>query len=284
MDASDHLWFGHSKTQLHAAIDDASGAIVGLYFDTEETLNGYYNVISQVLKTHGIPAELLTDRRTIFEYKLKNNLEVASDTFTQFSYACHQLGITISTTSVPEGKGRIERLFKTLQSRLILELRLADVSTIEHANTFLKTFNKQFSLPLNNIKSVFETQPSTTKINQILSVISERVLQKGHCTKFKNNYYLPTNKSNTTQCFRKGTKCLVIQTFNQSLIAFISDEIFHLEHVLQHELISDNFDMEHKPKKTKSKYIPPMSHPWKHASFLAYSNSQKHRAVFNAHV
>ncbi len=58
---------------------------------------------------------------------------------TQFAYACKQLGVEIKTTSVPQAKGRIERLFQTLQSRLCVELRLAGVTTIEQANEFLKS-------------------------------------------------------------------------------------------------------------------------------------------------
>ncbi len=72
MDASEHLWFGDKKTQLHIAVDDSTGAIVGAYFDLQETLNGYYNVLSQILKNHGIPYMFFTDRRTVFEYKKKN--------------------------------------------------------------------------------------------------------------------------------------------------------------------------------------------------------------------
>ena len=75
MDASDHLWFGDVKVQLHAAIDDATGKIVGAYFDRQETLNDYYHVMHQTIKNYGIPALIFTDRRTIFEYNsLKNFL------------------------------------------------------------------------------------------------------------------------------------------------------------------------------------------------------------------
>ena len=75
MDASVYIWFGNIKTHLHIAIDDATGAILGAYFDRQETLNGYYQVFYQILTKYGIPAEFLTDRRTVFEYKsLKNFL------------------------------------------------------------------------------------------------------------------------------------------------------------------------------------------------------------------
>jgi hypothetical protein len=65
-----------------------------------------------------------TDRRTVFEYKKKKSSLVEEDSFTQFGYACKQLGIDIKTSSVTEAKGRVERIFRTLQSRLIIELRL----------------------------------------------------------------------------------------------------------------------------------------------------------------
>jgi len=69
MDASLHLWFGNNKTQLHIGIDDSTGKIVGAYFDHQETLNGYYNVLNQILTNYGIPYMFYTDRRTVFEYK-----------------------------------------------------------------------------------------------------------------------------------------------------------------------------------------------------------------------
>ncbi|HFU5279624.1 TPA: hypothetical protein ACGOQX_001812, partial [Streptococcus pyogenes] len=72
MDASSHDWFKDGGyAHLHAAIDDATGTVVGAYFDKEETLNAYYEISRQYLTTYGIPYELLTDNRTVFEYNLK---------------------------------------------------------------------------------------------------------------------------------------------------------------------------------------------------------------------
>ena len=107
MDACIHLWFGKTKTALHAAIDDTTGQVVGLYFDKEETLNGYYNITHQILTKYGIPYLIKTDKRTVFEYKKKASSKVEKDTFTQYAYACKQLGIHIETTSVPEFKPRV---------------------------------------------------------------------------------------------------------------------------------------------------------------------------------
>ena len=105
-----------------------------------------------------LDAEAINKAR--FEYKKKNHLLDDEDTFTQFSYSCKKLGVEIKTTSVPEAKGRIERLNETFQSRLPIELRRADVKTIEQANLFLnsyiKKYNERFALHLNITKSVYE--------------------------------------------------------------------------------------------------------------------------------
>lgn len=85
MDASPHIWFGNIISHLHLAIDDATGSIVGAFFDTQETLHAYYQITNQILVNYGIPAKFLTDRRTVFEYKRKNAPSDEEDTFTQFS-------------------------------------------------------------------------------------------------------------------------------------------------------------------------------------------------------
>ena len=187
MDASLHEWFGGVKSQLHIAIDDSTSTIVGAYFDDQETLKGYYNVYHKILTTYGIPAMFYTDRRTVFEYKKKNTNKVEDDTFTQFGYACHQLGVDLKVTSVAQAKGRVERAFQTLQQRLPIALRLAGISTLSEANAFLdshiKEHNAKFALPINHTKSVFIPQPDIATINQTLAVLTERTVDTGHCVK-----------------------------------------------------------------------------------------------------
>ena len=117
MDASSYEWIPGVIWHLHLAVDDASGTVVGAYFDTQETLRGYYNVFHQILVDYGIPALFYTDKRTVFEYKKKTKAFDDEDTFTQFSYACNTLGVDIKTTSVAQAKGRIECLNQTFQSR-----------------------------------------------------------------------------------------------------------------------------------------------------------------------
>ncbi len=281
MDASVHIWFGNVKTYLHIAIDDSTGQIVGAYFDTQETLHAYYNILHQILTNYGIPYRFFTDNRTVFEYKKKHKTSVENDTFTQFGYACKQLGIDIRTSSVAQAKGRVERVFGTLQSRLIVELRLAGVSSIEEANEFLnsyiKKFNKQFALPIDSIKSVFETQPDNDKINLILAILSSRKIDNGSCLKYQNDYYLPVNDHGIAVHHRKGTTAMVVKAFDGNLYCCIGEQVYALELLPLHKPSSKAFDLATLPGKPKKKYIPPMSHPWKQASFEKYAKKQKHR-------
>ena len=101
-DGSIHNWFGDSKSCLHLAIDRATSTIVGAWFDTQETLNGYYHVFYQILTIYGIPYKFLTDNRTVFNYMSLNPEKRTSekDVLTQYGYACRQLGIDLETTSV----------------------------------------------------------------------------------------------------------------------------------------------------------------------------------------
>jgi hypothetical protein len=281
MDASLHNWFGKDKSQLHIAVDDATGNIVGAYFDYQETLNGYYNVLHQILIEYGIPYGFFTDKRTVFEYKQKKSPSLEEDTFTQFGYACKQLGIEIKTSSVAQAKGRVERMFQTLQSRLVMELRLAGISTIDQANEFLnsyiKKFNKQFALPIDNIKSVFEKQPDNEKINLILAVLTKRKVDNGHCIRFDNKYFKPVNSNGNHVFYYKGTHCMVIKAFDGQLFGCINEQVHALEEIPTHERSSKNFDFKKPKEKPKKKYIPPMSHPWKRDSFEKYLETQAHR-------
>lgn len=274
MDASVHLWFGTQKVHLHVAIDDCTGTIVGAWFDVQETLNGYYQVLHQILTNYGIPNMLYTDNRTVFEYKNKKMKDVGKDTFTQFHYACKQLGIDLKTTSVAQAKGRVERLFQTLQSRLPVELRLEGITTIEEANVFLnsyiKEYNAKFALPVNHNKSVFEKQPDDETIRQTLAVLTPRVVDNGHCIKFQKKYYKTMDAQGLQVHYHKGVKGLVIQTFTGELFFSTNDKIYALDELPVHEATSRNFDFKPIKEKPVKRNIPSPRHPWREKMFTKH--------------
>jgi len=274
MDASLHFWIGNCKWTLHIAIDDATGTIVGAWFDRQETLQGYYNVFRQILIQYGIPFLFYTDRRTVFEYRKGGSADAADDSHTQFSYACKELGVQIQTTSIPQAKGRVERLIQTMQSRLPIELRLKGVTTIEQANEFLPRFiaqyNAKFALDPKSIPSVFETQPSPEKIDLTLAVITGRTVDSGHSIRFDKKHFRTLNKSGNRVYLYEGTKGLVIRTFSGSLFFSADDCIFALEEIPAHEFTSRNFDFKPAKDNPQKRYIPPASHPWRRAIFLEF--------------
>lgn len=271
-DGSIHLWFGEKKTCLHLAIDKATNTIVGGYFDTQETLNGYYHVIYQILIHYGIPYRFLTDNRTVFNYMSLNPDKRTSDkdVLTQYGYACRQLGIDLQTTSVSQAKGLIERTNGTFQGRLVNELRLNGITTIEEANkylteVFIPKFNSKFAMDYKKFPSVFETAPDKNTINYTLAVLTPRKLDNGNAIKFKNKYYQPY-LNGELKCFVPKTECLVINAFNGELLVTIDEQVYELRELSKNQRFSKEFD-EVAEIKEKKKYIPPMTHPWKLESF-----------------
>ena len=273
MDGSLHLWFGDKKACLHLAADKATNTIVGAYFEWQETLKGYYTVFKQILENYGIPAKFKTDNRTVFNYQLLNEDKRTSDkdVLTQFGYACKHFGVDIETTSVSQAKGLIERDNGTFQDRLVNELRLNNITTIEEANkylieVFVPKFNTRFALDYKKFPSVYESIPPTDEINYTLAILTPRKLDNGNSIKYHNNYYQPYENGNLI-CFRAKTECLVIKAFDGELFVTIGEKIYELRKLETHEKYSKKFDDVPVEKKEKKKYVPPMSHPWKLESF-----------------
>ena len=271
-DGSIHVWFGNIKSCLHLAIDKATSTIVGAYFDNQETLNGYYHVLYQILTNYGIPYKFFTDNRTVFNYVSLNPDKRTSekDVLTQYGYACKQLGIELETSSVSQSKGLVERTNGTFQGRLVNELKLNGITTIEEANkylleVFVPDFNQRFAMNYKKFKSVFEASPSKEKINYTLAVLSPRKIDNGNSIKYYGKYYQPY-LNNELKCFLPKTECLVIKAYNGDLLVTIDEQVLELRELSRNAKFSKEFNEEAEVKEVK-KYIPPMSHPWKLASF-----------------
>lgn len=281
MDASKDVYFGKEKVTLHLAIDNATKRIVGAYFDKEETLQGYYHVMAKILSNYGIPYELVTDRRTIFEYTKIKSPKLYEDTFTNFSYAMQNLGVLLTCSSIPQSKGQIERAFGYWHDRFPPEARLANITNIQDANLLLQKiveeYNEKFSLPLKGITSVFEKQMNESEINLILTKMDVRKIDNGHCISYKKQYYQLQDQYQSPIYLKRKTIVNVIETFNGDLYSTFNDELFLLNPVEKRAIQSKAFDIKENKKKLKRKvYKPPMTHPWKAKSYLAFLEKQKH--------
>ena len=265
MDASIHLWFGTKKCALHTAIDDATGIIVGAWFDYQETRNGYYQITKQFLTKYGLPLLIKTDKRTVFEYKKKNDKDMAEDTMTQYEHVCQTLGIELQCSSSPQFKPRVERSYGTLQGRLPFELKEAGVTTIEEANAFLKKyiqkFNEQFAIR-KGIKSVW-VKVTKDQIDSALVTIAKRTVDCGNGIRLNNKYY-GTFDSYGNQIFIKPkTKVSVITMMNGAVYAMHDDKLLAMDIIPERQKISDMMDFDMEKPAVRKKYIPPYDSIWR---------------------
>ncbi|MCB8881488.1 ISNCY family transposase [Acidisoma cellulosilytica] len=151
IDGSDHAWFEERRPRctLLAFIDDATSRLMALRFVAAETTFDYFRATRSYLENWGKPIAFYSDKFSVFRVYKRD--AVGGDGMTQFGRALHALDIDIICANSPQAKGRIERAFGTLQDRLVKELRLAGIDTIEAANAWLPGFmedhNRRFAKP-----------------------------------------------------------------------------------------------------------------------------------------
>jgi transposase len=157
LDASPFAWLEARgpAMSLHGAIDDATGTVLALYFRPTEDLHGYTTLLRALTIDYGLPLALYGDRLNVFlrndrHWTLGEQLRGAQNP-THFGRMLHALGVGFIPAGSPQAKGRIERLWQTLQDRLVSELRLRGLATLEDANAFLPAFradhNRRFARP-----------------------------------------------------------------------------------------------------------------------------------------
>jgi DNA-binding transcriptional ArsR family regulator len=179
-DGSPHHWFGDQQGQcnLTAVIDDATGALLYGVFSVEEDAQSYLMCLRHIVLEKGIPLCLYMDRHGIFRrnddhWSLQEQL-AGEQTPTQVGQALQALGIEPIFAMSPQAKGRVERLFNTLQDRLVQELRLAGISTANEATAFLNgpfkaDFNARFSKPARESQAAWRPLPRGLDIDRICS-------------------------------------------------------------------------------------------------------------------
>ena len=153
-DGSVHGWFGDVVCDLIGGIDDATGKILALEFFHGETSLNCMKVMKEITMKHGVPTMYYLDGAGYFG-------KIDRDVETQIGRALEKIGASVSIASSSQAKGKIERLWRTLQDRLIAELRFYQITTLEEANkflseTFIPKFNEQFSVAPREQQSHFK--------------------------------------------------------------------------------------------------------------------------------
>ncbi len=201
-------WFGDGKKySLHGFIDDATGKITGLYMCKNECLLGYLEVLRQTIENYGIPISLYPDKYSVFfppkkvndHITLEEQLNGREKGITQFGRIVEELGIEMFAASSAQAKGRIERLWETLQSRLVTEFRINQITDVEKANEFLKEYikkyNEKFSVTAQSTKSVYLKLPKRYDLDELLCVKFERTIDNAGIFSLNNSKFQVLDKS-----------------------------------------------------------------------------------------
>ena len=259
MDAAFWIWFGTEETALHLAVDKATKKVLSGWFDYEETTNAYMVVLMNMVINFGIPEKIKTDKRNSFSI---NNAKSSKSKLnvTQFGRMCEDLEINLLCSSDPLFKPNAERENGTFKRRLKAELRHEGITSIEEANkylneVFIPKINKRFSYDINSNKNVMKKNNYSQKeLNFIISIRHERTIDNASSIKYFTNYYLPIDEqTGEVISFKSGTKCTVIDTYDNKLFGIIKDKTYAL-HLVEKQ--SDS------TKASKNGFKPSADNPW----------------------
>jgi len=192
MDGSYHDWFEGRAPEccLLVVIDDATSRLMWLQFVKWESSFGYFNVLKEYIKKHGKPMSLYTDRLAVFETTRKTDKNYKE---TQFHRALSGLGVELILARSPQAKGRVERVNGTLQDRLIKEMRLARISSMEEGNAFLPSYiekhNNKFAKKPKSHIDAHKNIEIDSNLENILCLHHERKISKDLMVFFEGKTY-----------------------------------------------------------------------------------------------
>lgn len=272
IDGSPHRWFEErgARCTLLLAIDDATGRVGAGHFATAETTNAYFELFEQYFRKHGLPEAFYSDRHSIFRI----NTTLAQDSQTQVARALAELDIELICANSPQAKGRVERANRTMQDRLIKELRLQHIATIADANAFLPTFiddyNRQFAkMPASDFDAHRTSEPFN--LTQILAHRFERTLTANLTVQIENDIYAISELHSRhtlragmrVQLHRQRDGVLTITHNGQSL------QYRHVQRVERNPAIVPAKELAERPAKWQTMpqkaHIPKPNHPWRNS-------------------
>lgn len=274
-DGSYHYWFEDRycdpsgtpiEVCLLASIDDATGQITKASFAKHEGVVPVFTFWKEYVQDHGKPLAIYLDAFSTYKINHKSALD-NKDLMTQFQRASQDLAIRLITAHSPEAKGRVERLFGTLQDRLVKEMRLAGITTPEQGNRFLKevfisAFNERFAVIPAKEGDVHRPLlgEETEQLQHIFSIHETRRINLDFTIQFKNNWYQLTEIQPTTV---RPLEKVTMETWLDASV-----------HILLRGHGLASIILPEKPKRQRIKqpiiltthtlnYKPPRNHPWR---------------------
>ena len=290
IDGSRHDWLeGRGPwLTLIAAIDDATNEIPFALFREQEDAAGYYLLLQHICQTRGRPLALYADRHTIFQSPKEETLDdqlAGKLPRTQFGRLLDELGIRLVAARSPQAKGRVERLFGTLQDRLVKALRRADASTLEQANQllqeFLPQYNTRFRVEAAQPGSAYRDQPAYHEFQQCFCFRHERTVANDNTVSFAGHkLQIPPGPRQRSYARARVQLCqhldghITIHYQDQRLARFEADpsqvvRVRQFAPVPGLEVPRQELALEPQepapPKESKTQPKPAANHPWRHA-------------------
>ncbi len=265
-DGSYHVWFGDIETCLLLSVDDATGKISHAKFDINESTVAVFKFWLEYFAIHGLPMSIYLDKFSTYKINHKNAVD-NKEMITQFQRAMNQLGVKVITANTPQAKGRVERMNETLQDRLVKELRLAGITTMEEANKFLMKFipkfNAKFAVVPNRRKDLHKNIVKSTKkkLSQILSIQDTRIVNNDYTVQFKNNYY-QLDRIQTTTVYKKD-KILVETHLNDEIKLRLRDCYLNYQVLPERPKKEIEIKLTALTRQKQGLYKPPINHPWR---------------------
>jgi len=261
IDGSEHDWFEArgKKCVFMGYIDDATGRPFGRFYPYEGTFPAM-DSFKRYIKKYGLPVSIYLDKHTTYKSTKRpsvedelNNVEPLS----QFGRAVTELGVNVIYASSAQAKGRIERLFNTFQDRLIKEMRLKGIKTIEEANKFLPQYlpiyTKRFAVKPANDTDIHRPIPESVNLDKILCVKTKRTLRNDFTVAHNSKLY--QIKDNV------GTKKVIVEErVNGVMFITYKDTNLRFREITTRPKKEQKKPGTHTPKKV---YIPPKNHPWR---------------------
>jgi hypothetical protein len=261
MDGSHHAWFeGRGGPCVFMSyIDDATGKAFGRFYEYEGTIPAM-DSFKRYIKKNGLPMRVYLDKHSTYKSTAKPTIaDELNDVgpLSEFERALRELGVEVSHAHSPQAKGRIERLFRTLQDRLVKEMRLRGIRTIEEGNYFLEQYlalyNKRFCVRPKEKDDFHRPLAKGMDLDTILCIKTERALRNDFTVAHHRKLYQVEDTI-------KASKVMVQDRIDGSMI------MIHKDRALRFKEITERPPRQKKEPvvaRRRKSYIPPADHPWR---------------------
>ena len=261
IDGSHHTWFEDrgEPCVLMGYIDDATGDVFGRFYDYEGTMPAM-DSFKRYIRKRGLPLQVYLDGHSTYKSTAKPTIEdelEGVEPLSEFERALKELGVEVSHAHSPQAKGRIERLFRTFQDRVIKEMRLRGVKTLEEGNRFLEEYlplyNKRFSVRPREKDDVHRPLPRGMDLHAILCIKTERTLRNDFTVAHNHKLYQIEDAT-------KASKVIVQDRMDGSMRITYQGQALRFREITERPIRENKQPVVRKRRKT---YIPPADHPWR---------------------